>query len=107
VPIAHLPSPSNQLKQTSSPGRKSTNSLGAGSRLPINEPNLVPTEFVAGEKVNYSKDVSASEGVNTDDKTVKTSNLPLPPQEEEPSKVIQQTEDLKLTAIDNQAKLMR
>jgi hypothetical protein len=50
-----------------------------GHRLAIDEPNLVPEEFVAEENVSYCKDVSASDGVNKDDKTVKTSNLPSPP----------------------------
>jgi hypothetical protein len=60
-----------------------------GRRHAIDEPDLVTEEFVAEEHVNYWKDVSASEGVNTDDKMAKTSNLPLPPHDEEPSKVIQ------------------
>jgi hypothetical protein len=60
-----------------------------GCRPAVNEPNLAPEEFVIEEKVNYCKDVSASEGVNTDDETIKTSNLPLPPQDEEPSEVVQ------------------
>ncbi len=54
----------------------------------INKPDLVPEEFVAEENVNYCKDTLASEGANVDNKMVKTSNLPLPPQEEEPSRVI-------------------
>ncbi len=60
-----------------------------GRRLAIDEPNLVTEEFVAEKNTNYCKDVSASEGVNADNKMVKLSNLPLPPHEEEPSKVIQ------------------
>jgi hypothetical protein len=43
---------------------------------------------MAEENVNYQKDMSASEGANADDRTVKASNLPLPPQKEEPSRVI-------------------
>ncbi len=54
----------------------------------VDEPDLIPEEFVAEENINYCKDVSASEGVNVDNMTVKTSNLPSPPQDEEPSKVI-------------------
>jgi hypothetical protein len=54
----------------------------------INEPNLVPEEFVAEENVKYCKDMLASERVNADDKTMKMSNLPSPPQQEEPSRVI-------------------
>jgi hypothetical protein len=53
----------------------------------VNKPELVPEEFVAEENVNYWKDVSASEGANADNRTVKMANLPLPPQQEEPSKV--------------------
>jgi hypothetical protein len=34
--------------------------------------------------------MSASEGANADNRTVKTANLPLPPQQEEPSKATQQ-----------------
>jgi hypothetical protein len=59
-----------------------------GHRLAVDEPDLVPEEFVAKENINCCKDVTVSEGINADIKTVKTSNLPLPPQEEEPSKVI-------------------
>jgi hypothetical protein len=63
--------------------------------------------------------MSASEGVNMDDKMVKTSNLPSPPQEEELSKVIQQGpltfdllppteegEDVQLAAANKEAELM-
>jgi hypothetical protein len=86
----------------------------------INEPNLVPEEFVAEENVNYCKDVLASEVANTDNKTVKTSNLQSPPQQEEPSRVIQQgpltidplpptveAKDVQLVSANNQAKLMQ
>jgi hypothetical protein len=55
-----------------------------GRRCAVDEPDLVPEEFVAEENVNYCKDVSASEGFNAADKIVKTSNLPLPPQDEVP-----------------------
>ncbi len=63
----------------------------------VNEPALVPEEFVVEENVNFDKDVSASEGVNAYDETVKTSNLPLPPQDEEPSEVIPGKGHLPLT----------
>jgi hypothetical protein len=66
------------------------------------------------------KDVSASEEANTDDRTVKMSNLPLPSHQEEPSKVIQQgpltfdpppptvaAKDIQLAAANDQAELMR
>jgi hypothetical protein len=85
----------------------------------INKPDLVPEEFVAEENVNYQKDMSASKGANADNRMVKTANLPMPPQEEEPSRVIQQgpltldpspptkeAKDLQLMATNDQAKLM-
>jgi hypothetical protein len=53
----------------------------------VNKPELVPEEFVVEENVNYWKDVSASEGANANDRTVKTANLPSPPLQEEPSRV--------------------
>jgi hypothetical protein len=59
-----------------------------GRRCTVNEPALVPEEFVTEENVNYCKDVSANEGVNADNETVKTSDLTLPPQDEDPSEVI-------------------
>jgi hypothetical protein len=59
-----------------------------GCRRTVDKPNIVPEEFVAEENVNYCKVVLASEGVNVDDKTVKTSNLSSPPQDDEPSEVI-------------------
>jgi hypothetical protein len=55
----------------------------------INEPDLVPEKFVAEENVNYQKDVSASDGANADNRTIKTANLPSP-QQEEPLKVVRQ-----------------
>jgi hypothetical protein len=85
----------------------------------IDNPGLVSEEFVAEENVNYCKDVSTSEGANADNRMVKMANLPLSPQEEEPSRVIQQgpltfdpspptkeAEDVQLAAADNHAKLM-
>jgi hypothetical protein len=54
----------------------------------IDEPDLVPEEFVAEENVNYCKGMLASKEANVDNKMVKMSNLPLPPQEEESSRVI-------------------
>jgi hypothetical protein len=47
----------------------------------IDKPKLVPEEIVAEENVNYRKDVSASDGANSDDRAVKTANLPSPPQQ--------------------------
>jgi hypothetical protein len=85
----------------------------------VNEPELVPEEFVAEENVNYWKNVLASEGANADDRTVKTANLPLP-QQEKPLKVTRQgpltfnpspptkeTKVIQLSATNKQAKLMQ
>ncbi len=85
----------------------------------VNKPELVPEEFIAEENVTYRKDVSASEGANADNRTVKTANLPSP-QQEKPSKVTQQgpltfnpspltkeAEDIQLLVVDKQAKLMQ
>jgi len=52
------------------------------------EPPLVPEEFVAEENLNYDKNMSVNEGVESDDETVKTSNLPPPPDDELPSETI-------------------
>jgi hypothetical protein len=64
--------------------------------------------------------VSASEGANADDRTVKMANLPSPPQQEEASKATRQgpltfdpspltkeAKDVQLSAANKQAKLMR
>jgi hypothetical protein len=59
-----------------------------GRRRAANEPALALEEFVAEENVNYRNDMSTSERVSADNKTVKTSNLSSPPQDEEPSEVI-------------------
>ncbi len=52
------------------------------------EPALVPEEFVAEENLNYEKNMSVDEGVDSDDDMVKTSNLPAPPNDEPPSQAI-------------------
>jgi hypothetical protein len=52
----------------------------------VDKPKLVPEEFFAEENINYRKNVLTSEGANTNNRTVKTANLPLP-QQERPSKV--------------------
>jgi hypothetical protein len=83
------------------------------------EPALVPEEFVAEENLNYKKNMSVNEGVDSDIDTVKTSNLPAPPNEEPPSQAIrrgpltfdpspptEEEEDVHLAATNNQAKLM-
>ncbi len=51
------------------------------------EPALVP-EFVAEENLKNEKDMSVDEGVDSDNDTVKTSNLPAPPNEEPPSQAV-------------------
>ncbi len=75
---------------------------------------------MAKENVNYWKDVLASEGANADGRMEKTANLPLPPLQEEPSRVTRQgpitfdpspptkeAEDVQLLAADKQAELMQ
>jgi len=58
-------------------------------RYPMDdEPALVPEEFVAEENLNYDKNMSVDEEVNSDDDTVKASNLPAPPDDEPPSQAI-------------------
>ncbi len=84
------------------------------------EPAFAPEEFVAEENLNFDKEVSVDEGVESDDKTVKTSNLPAPHEEEipsvaicqgpltfDPSPPLEEGEDVHLTAADNQAELMQ
>jgi hypothetical protein len=84
------------------------------------EPALVPEEFVAEENLNYDKGMSVDEGVDSDDDTVKTLNLPAPPIDELPSQAIrrgpltfdpspptEEGEDVHLAAADDQAELMR
>ncbi len=85
----------------------------------VDKPKLVPEEFVAEENVNYRKNVSASEGANADNRTVKTANL-RSPQQVEPSKVTRrgpltfnplpptkEAEVVQLSAADKQAELMQ
>ncbi len=80
---------------------------------------LVHEEFVAEENLNYDKEVSVKEGVSEDDETMKTSNLPPTPADENPSKAIrhgpltfdpsppqEEGEDTQLAAANNQTKLM-
>ncbi len=52
------------------------------------EPAFAPEEFIAEENLNFEKEVSVNEGVESDDKTVKTSNLLAPPDDEPPSEAI-------------------
>ena len=82
--------------------------------------DIVPEEFVAEENLNYDKEVSVDEGVSEDNETIKTSNLPPPPADKNPSEVIrrgpltfdplpsqEEGEDTQLAAANNQTKLMR
>jgi hypothetical protein len=84
------------------------------------EPALVPEEFVAEENLNYDKHMSVDEGVESDDETVKTSNLPAPHDDEllskairrgpltfDPSPSSEEGEDIHLATADDQAELMR
>jgi len=58
-------------------------------RYPMDDkPALVPEEFVAEDNLNYDKGMSVNEGVDSDDDTVKISNLPAPPNDELPSQAI-------------------
>jgi hypothetical protein len=81
---------------------------------------LVPEEFVVEENLNYDKEVSVNEGVSEDNETIKTSNLPPPTADENPSKAIhygpltldplppqEEGEDTQLAAANNQTELMR
>jgi hypothetical protein len=79
-------------------------------------------EFFAGEKINFNKGESVTEGVvGKDDNTIKTSNVSLPTEElaEEPdasthkgpltfdpSPPLREDEEFQLATVDNQAKLM-
>jgi hypothetical protein len=50
------------------------------------KPALAPEEFVVEENLNYKKQVN--EGVDSNDDTVKSSNLPAPPNEDIPSQAV-------------------
>jgi len=49
---------------------------------------FAPEDFIAEENLNFEKEVSVNEGVESDDETVKTSNLPIPPNDKPPSEAI-------------------
>ncbi len=81
--------------------------------------DIVSEEFVAEENLNYDKVVSVNERVLEEDETIKTSNLPSPPAEENPSEVIhrgpltfnplpsqEEGEDTQLAAANDQTGLM-
>jgi hypothetical protein len=84
--------------------------------------DIDPAEFVAEENLNYKeKETSEDEGVNEDNKTIKTSNVPPPTAPEEPpSEALRhgpltfdphpqekEDEQTTLAALDQQADLMR
>jgi hypothetical protein len=90
-----------------------------GRRDLMDDIELVPEEFVTEENLNYNKEVSVDEGVSEDNKTIKTSNLPSPPADGNPSEAIcrcsltfdplppqEEGEDTQLAAVNNQTKLM-
>jgi hypothetical protein len=90
-----------------------------GRHLMDDEPVFTPEEFVAEENLNFDKEVSVDEGVESDNETVKTSNLPAPYEEGIPSEAIrrgpltfdpspppEEGEDIHLAAANNQAELM-
>jgi len=83
--------------------------------------DIDPVEFVAEENLNYRKnEMSEDEGVNEDDETIKTSNVPSPvATEEPPSEALhsgpltfdphpreEEDEHTTLAASDDQAELM-
>ncbi len=91
-----------------------------GCRDLMDNIELVPEELVVEENLNYNKEVSVNEGVSEDNETIKTSNLPPPPADENPSKAIcrgpltfdpmppqEEGEDTQLAAANDQTKLMR
>jgi hypothetical protein len=91
-----------------------------GRRDLMDDIELVPEEFVMEENLNYDKEVSANEGVSKDNETIKTSNLPPPPADKNPSEAIrrryltfdpsprqEEGEDTQLAAANDQTKLMR
>ncbi len=84
--------------------------------------DINPAEFVAEENLNYKeKEMSEDEGVNEDNKTIKTSNVPPPPASEDPTSDAlrrgpltfnphpqeEEGEQTMLAALDEQAELMR
>jgi len=84
------------------------------------EPAFAPVEFVTEENLNFEKDASVDEGVESDNETVKSSNLPAPPNGELPSQAIrcgpltydpspptEEGEDVHLATANDQAELMR
>jgi hypothetical protein len=62
--------------------------LKLSRHLMDDEPAFAPEEFFAEENLNFDKDASVDEGVKSDDETVKTSNLPAPPNDELHSQAI-------------------
>jgi hypothetical protein len=84
--------------------------------------DIDPAEFIAEENLNYKeKEMSEDEGVNEDDETIRTSNVPSPAATEEPPSTAlrsgpltfdprpqdKEDEHTTLAASDDQAELMR
>jgi len=99
--------------------RKETVLQYPSRHLMDNEPSFAPEELVSEENHNFEKEVSITEGVESDGEMVKTWNLPAPPDDDPPSKAIrrglltfdpsppmEEGEDVHLAAADNQAELM-
>jgi hypothetical protein len=68
--------------------RKETVLQYPGRHLMDDEPAFAPEEFVAEENLNFEKEASADEGIESDNEMVKTSNLPIPLDDEPPSEAI-------------------
>ncbi len=68
--------------------RKETVLQYPSRHLMDDKPAFAPEEFIAEENLNFEKEVSFNEGVESDNETVKTSNLSAPPEEEIPSEAI-------------------
>ncbi len=90
-----------------------------GRRDSMDNIELVPDEFIMEENLNYNKEASVDEGVSEDNKTIKTSILPPPPADKNPSKAIhrgpltfdpsppqEEGEDTQLANANDQTKLM-
>ena len=68
--------------------RKETVLQYPGCHLMDDEHVFAHEEFIIEENLNFEKEVSVDEGVQSDNETVKTSNLPAPPDDKLPSEAI-------------------